>query len=180
MTTRVLVAYATHHGATRGIAERITARLHRSGLEADVRRVDEAGDIASYDAFVIGSAVYAFHWVKEANAFVRRQGSLLAAKPLWLFSSGPLASDDPEAAKADAVPREIAELMLRLKAREHCVFAGAYDPSARPIGLIERITRLMPAARDALPVGDFRDWDEIDAWADSIAGQLVERPIAVG
>jgi menaquinone-dependent protoporphyrinogen oxidase len=27
----------------------------------------------------------------------------------------------------------------------------------------------MPAARDALPKGDFRDWPVIDAWADEIA-----------
>ena len=30
---------------------------------------------------------------------------------------------------------------------------------------MERVTRLMPAARDALPTGDFRDWAEIDAWS---------------
>ncbi len=27
----------------------------------------------------------------------------------------------------------------------------------------------MPAAKDALPKGDFRDWPAIDAWADQIA-----------
>jgi menaquinone-dependent protoporphyrinogen oxidase len=30
----------------------------------------------------------------------------------------------------------------------------------------------MPAARDALPSGDFRDWPAIDAWADEIADAL--------
>lgn len=30
----------------------------------------------------------------------------------------------------------------------------------------------MPAIRDILPDGDFRDWDAIDAWADAIAGEL--------
>ncbi len=31
----------------------------------------------------------------------------------------------------------------------------------------------MPAAKDALPKGDFRDWPAIDAWADQIAHDLV-------
>ena len=30
----------------------------------------------------------------------------------------------------------------------------------------------MPAIRDILPEGDFREWDAIDAWADSIAENL--------
>jgi menaquinone-dependent protoporphyrinogen oxidase len=30
----------------------------------------------------------------------------------------------------------------------------------------------MPAARDALPAGDYRDWPAIDAWATQIAAEL--------
>ena len=30
----------------------------------------------------------------------------------------------------------------------------------------------MPAARNALPAGDFRDWTAIDAWANTIADEL--------
>ncbi len=30
----------------------------------------------------------------------------------------------------------------------------------------------MPFARDALPAGDFRDWDAIEAWAHEIATEL--------
>ncbi len=52
----VLVVYASKHGATRGIAGRIAASLRTAGCEADVRWVKEAGDLAAYDAFVIGSA----------------------------------------------------------------------------------------------------------------------------
>ena len=35
----------------------------------------------------------------------------------------------------------------------------------------------MPAARDAMPEGDFRDWDAIDAWAAGIAAELNGRPL---
>lgn len=30
----------------------------------------------------------------------------------------------------------------------------------------------MPAAKNALPAGDFRDWDAIDAWVGEIADEL--------
>jgi menaquinone-dependent protoporphyrinogen oxidase len=35
----------------------------------------------------------------------------------------------------------------------------------------------MPAARDALPVGDFRNWPEVEAWAAEIAAALGQ-PVA--
>jgi menaquinone-dependent protoporphyrinogen oxidase len=61
------------------------------------------------------------------------------------------------------------------------VFFGAYDPDAEPVGMVERIggwfMRLVPEARDALPTGDFREWPEIDAWADGIARELSGTPL---
>jgi len=54
----VLVVYASKHGATRGIAGRIAAGLRTAGCQAEVRPVKDAGDLAAYDAFVIGSAAY--------------------------------------------------------------------------------------------------------------------------
>ena len=59
-----------------------------------------------------------------------------------------------------------------MNARGHAVFFGAYDPAAKPIGIAERAMKLMPAARDALPGGDFRDWSDIEAWARTIAADL--------
>ena len=61
--------------------------------------------------------------------------------------------------------------------RDQRVFFGALDPDAPPIGLAERLARHLPAvARDAIPSGDFRDWEAIDAWADQIALELAPTP----
>ena len=178
----VLVAYASRHGATRGIAERIADTLRASGLDAEIRPAAEVKGAAGYDAFVIGSAAYMFHWLKEATGFVRRNRAVLAGKPVWLFSSGPLGTEPLDAEGRDqkvaAVPKEIAELRHVVNARDHQVFFGAYERDRRPIGLGERFVSLMPAARDALPDGDFRDWPEIEAWAAGIARDL--RPVPAG
>ena len=52
----ILVAYATRHGATQGIAERIAERLRTAGLDAEVRPATDVRDPSGYDAFVVGGA----------------------------------------------------------------------------------------------------------------------------
>ena len=172
----VLVTYASRHGATQGIAERIDETMRGAGLEAEARPAASVKSVAGYDAFVIGSAAYMFHWLDEATKFVRRNRAALAAKPVWLFSSGPLGTEPTNAEGRDqkeaAVPKEIAEFQEALHPRGHVVFFGAYQRDRKTIGLAERFMALMPAARDALPEGDFRDWSEIEAWAAEIARGL--------
>ncbi len=172
----VLVAYASRHGATRGIAERIAERLRADGLDADLRPASEVRDPSRYDAFVVGGAAYMFHWLKDATKFVQRNRALLAGRPTWLFSSGPVGTDTVDKEGRDllevSVPKEFPDLHDAIHPRGEKVFFGAWDPAAKPIGFAERIVTLMPAAKMALPAGDFRDWEAIDAWADEIAREL--------
>ena len=154
-----------------------------TGLDADLRPA-EVRDVASYDAFVIGSAAYMFHWLDDATSFVRRNRAILAARPVWLFSSGPLGTEPTDAEGIDqkeaSVPKEIAELSGAVHPRDHHVFFGAVEAGRKPIGVAERLMNLMPAARDALPSGDFRDWPEIEGWAKSIGRDLQEAAFAGG
>jgi menaquinone-dependent protoporphyrinogen oxidase len=173
---RVLVAYATRHGATAGIAERIAAALTRAGLSAEARPVEDVRDIEPYDAVVLGGAAYMFHWLKPAVTFCRRHGTQLAARPVWLFSSGPLGTDRVEKDGNNVLetcrPKEFDELTKLLHPRGEQVFFGAYNPDAPPIGLGERFVHHLPAAREALSAGDFREWPAIEAWAAQIAAEL--------
>jgi len=178
---KILVAYASRHGATRGIAERIAAALDRPGLDVDLRAVDQGVDLGAYDAFVVGSAAYLGGWLDEATAFVRRHRAELAVRPVWLFSSGPVGATLVDAKGRDvvaaSVPKEFAEFERSIGPRGTQVFFGAYDPDAPTVGIAERVMsrfmRIVPAARNALPIGDFRDWPAIEAWAASIAAELV-------
>jgi menaquinone-dependent protoporphyrinogen oxidase len=173
---RVLVAYATRHGATAGIAERVAAVLTAAGLPAEARPVGDVKDVEPYDAVVLGGAAYMFHWLKPAVAFSRRYRKELAARPLWLFSSGPLGTDLVDKDGRDVLetsrPKEFDELTKLLHPRGEQIFFGAYDRDAPPIGLGERFVQHLPAARNALPEGDFRDWPAIEAWAARIAAEL--------
>jgi menaquinone-dependent protoporphyrinogen oxidase len=179
----VLVAYATRHGATRGIAERIAERLGAAGLAVEVHPAAEVRDAARYDAFVVGGAAYMFHWLGDATAFVRHNAALLADRPTWLFSSGPIGTDTVDDEGRDVlettVPKEFAGFREAIHPRGEKVFFGAIDPGAKPIGMAERFMSLLPAAKDALPKGDFRDWPAIDAWADEVARELQDVTVPV-
>lgn len=175
----VLVTYATRHGATQGIAERIATRLGAADdVNALLAPVDEVDDVECYDAFVIGGAAYMFHWQRGATRFVRRHQEVLARRPVWLFSSGPLGTDLVDEDGNDVLestrPKEFDELHRLVEPEDEAVFFGAYDPDAPAIGLGEHVMRLLPGSREALPAGDFRDWPRIDAWADRIATRLDE------
>ena len=171
---KVLVAYASKYGATEGIAQRIGEALNGRGLEADVVRCEDLREASGYDAYVVGSAVYEFNWRKDARKFVERNAGVLAARPTWLFSSGPLGTEEVDKDGKDvlkgAEPRQFAAYEELVHPRGKQVFRGAYDHDKIRGG--DRIVAWMPAIRDILPEGDFREWDAIDAWADSIADAL--------
>ncbi|MFO7960628.1 MAG: flavodoxin domain-containing protein [Nitriliruptoraceae bacterium] len=174
---RILVAHASRHGATAGIAERLAARLRSTGLDTVVTDVDDAEDVENYDAYIIGGAAYMFHWLKPATKFARRHRELLVDRPVWLFSSGPVGDEKVDDKGNDLLevsrPKEFDELHELLRPRDEKVFFGAWDPDAPAVGVAERMMKLMPAAKGTLPTGDFRDWRAIDTWADEIAQVLL-------
>ena len=159
----ILVAYASKHGSTQGIAERISEKLQQEGKQAEARSVDAVSDPGSYEAFVIGSAIYFGSWMKEATEWVHRNQVILAARPTWLFSVGPLGVDFMD---DEQQPKEKAEFQETIKPRDHRVFFGSLDHHK-----LSFTERMMTKAVRA-PEGDYRNWEAIDAWAESIARDL--------
>ena len=161
----ILVAYASKHGATAEIAERIAETLRGSSCPAKAVPVEAVSDLSEYRAVVLGSAVYMARWRREARRLARRHQNELRTMPVWLFSSGPL--DSPkEKPNAYKPPPGAKRLSKRLGAREHVVFGGRVP--AQPGNPIERaiVRNTPPERRDA------RDWEAIDAWARSIAADV--------
>lgn len=170
---KVLVAYESKYGATEGIATALGEALRNRGLEVDVSRCGNVSDVSAYDAFVVGSATYEFNWRKGARRFVKHNAAVLSAHPTWLFSSGPLGTETVDKDGNDvlkgAEPKQFSEFAT-LHPRGTQVFRGAYHHDK--IRGADRLVVWMPAIRDIMPEGDFREWDAIDAWANSIADDL--------
>lgn len=165
---KVLVAYASEHGSTRGVAERIGARLREHGHDTDVRAMDEAPDPAGYAAVVLGSAIYDQRWLPVARDFVHRHTGPLAGRPLWLFSVGAPGALRGAWRRFAAVeePKVIAEFRAAVRPREHRLFSGVIRREHLPFrGRV--LFRLMGCR-----YGDYRDWPAIEAWADGIALDL--------
>jgi menaquinone-dependent protoporphyrinogen oxidase len=170
MERSVLIAYASRHGATAGIAQHLATALTARNVAATALPIGDIKDAHGYDGYVIGSAVYAGRWLRDATNFVHENRTVLRRHPVWLFSSGPLSTDPMD--RKHAIPRGAGKLTSEVAARTHQVFPGAWHRDAKPIGAVEKVMSLVPAARNALPEGDFRDWADLEAYAEAVAGEL--------
>ena len=162
MVARVLVVYASKMGSNAEVAEAIVAVLTEAGLEAEALPARLVKDVEPYDAIVLGSALYAAHWQREANRFVTKRRDILRTKALWLWSSGPL--DRIRASKNLPPTDNVLEIMGDIPFRGHRTFGGKLDPNAP--GVDEQILRTHQQ-------GDFRDWAKIRAYAAEIADALL-------
>ena len=159
---RVLVTAATKYGATAEIAQAIAEVLGEHGLEAAVLPPEQVKGVDGYDAVVVGSAVYAGHWLKPARELVERHSGALAGRPVWLFSSGPV-GDPP---KPEEDPVDVADLLAAPTPASIGMFAGKLV--RKQLSFPERA--IVSALR--VPEGDFRDWTEIRQWAAGIADAM--------
>jgi menaquinone-dependent protoporphyrinogen oxidase len=155
----VLVTAASRYGSTAEIASAIGDVLRDSGLDVAVVPPDTVKDLDAYEAVVMGSAVYAGRWVKPAREFVDRLTAELVARPVWLFSSGPVG----EPPKPEEDPVDVAAIVEATGAIEHRVFAGKIV--RKQLRFADRAI----AVALKVPDGDFRDWAAIKAWAEGIA-----------
>ena len=166
---RVLVAYASRMGSTAEIADAIAARLRHAGLDVTVAPCAQAPDPAGFDAVVCGSAVYTTRWDKSARHFLRTHRAALASRPTWLFESGPTSVASERRHESPAAVLRFAESIGSAPPR---VFGGNLDPA-------RATTRLARWVASSDLAGDYRNWDEIRAWADGIARQLGGQPAPV-
>ncbi|MBI1279641.1 MAG: flavodoxin [Anaerolineaceae bacterium] len=167
MTYRILVAYASKHGATAEIARKIGDILGQAGLKVNVLPADKVIDLTPFDAVVLGSAVYAGSWCQEAIKFLEDYKTLLTKLPVWLFSSGPMGEGDPVSLvngwHFPSAQRPIAD---RIHARDIALFHGAIDLEKLNFAEKQIVKEFKPL------LGDYRDWDAITKWAVSIVASL--------
>jgi menaquinone-dependent protoporphyrinogen oxidase len=164
---KVLVTAASKHGATTEIADWIDATLRAEGIDSVARHVELVESLEGFDAVILGSAVYAGHWLEPATAFVRRFEPELRERRVYLFSSGPV-GDPP---KPEGLPADVERFEAATGAIEHRVFPGRIE--RRLLGFGERA--IVAALR--VPDMDSRPRDEIEAWAREIAAAFVAPPL---
>lgn len=159
---RVLIAYGSKMGGTHGLANWLGNDLQEMGsFEVDVQPADMVRSVDSYDAVIVGGALYIFRWHGDARSFVRRFRRELKEKPVWLFSSGPL--DDSASHEAIPPVKGVAKIMEKIGARGHVTFGGRIPENA------EGMAKKMAEEN----TGDWRDPTQVRNWAREIASELI-------
>jgi menaquinone-dependent protoporphyrinogen oxidase len=158
---RVLVTWGSKLGGTAGIASMIADELRTRGIDVVAVPADQAPSPAAFDAAIIGGALYANRWHRDARRYVERHAHALAKVPAWLFSSGPL--DDSADQEALDAPRPVRALVERIGAIGHVTFGGRLE---------EHPDNAIAAAMAKKTHGDWRNPARIRGWADDIAAAL--------
>jgi menaquinone-dependent protoporphyrinogen oxidase len=160
---KVLVCVSSKYGATDEIAQAIAGVLAGKGLEVSVVPPGQASAIEEFDAVVLGSAVYLGQWLKPARELAERSADVLATRPVWLFSSGPV-GEPPKPAENIV---DVTKIVQATKARDHQIFTGKL--ARKHLSFPDRAIASATRAAE----GDFRDWDQIREWATGIADTLL-------
>ncbi|NLE72869.1 MAG: flavodoxin [Actinomycetales bacterium] len=164
MAARVLVTYATRHGATKGIAQAVGSVLHSCGHQV---RLLPAGVVTSadeYDVVVLGSAIYHDQWLWDGRRLAKRLRSLRGT-PVWLFSSGPLGGTPEADAELERLcgldtepPWSVSTVLRGVDVRGHATFGGKLDP------------KVASGLDGYVHPGDWRDMAMVREWARTIGG----------
>lgn len=84
----VLVAFASAHGSTEGIANRIADRLRDNGINVQVEELAGLTNLRGYDAAILGSAIRSGRWLAEGSGPLSRYRGDLRNRPVWLWPGG--------------------------------------------------------------------------------------------
>ncbi len=166
---KVLIAYASAHGSTAEIAEFIGRALSEQGLSVTVASADTLSTVKGYDLFVLGTAIHAGTWLPAMTDFTSRFAEELAKHPvfLWVTCIRVMEQYGEEHVMEHYM---VHELLRKINPRGIAAFAGKLD--LQTVDWNERWT--LAARYDGMTWpssfdGDFRNWEEIRAWAQRIA-----------
>jgi menaquinone-dependent protoporphyrinogen oxidase len=161
MNHRILVTYATYAGSTQEVAVEIGKVLGERGFAVDVIPVVENPPVDDYHCVLIGSAVHGSRWLSEAIDFVESNQTALNRVPAAFFSvclSGLTRDATALASARDAI---FGPLRAFVTPVTEVLFAGKVDRRGVALGLPRWLARFFPTL-------DFRNWDKICDWAQTL------------
>jgi menaquinone-dependent protoporphyrinogen oxidase len=164
VSDEVLVAYATLHESTRGIAAAIAEVLEDAGLAVRFEALDAVTELRTFRAAVIGCSVFAGVWMPGAHSFLVANERQLETMPVWLFATGP-AEPLPTGTTVE-VPPDLVGVIERIGPRDVALFAGSLQPHHLGSGL--RILARLSRASFA----EHRDQAAVLRWAQQVASDL--------
>jgi menaquinone-dependent protoporphyrinogen oxidase len=164
MDKRILVAYASRADSTREVAQYIGKVLREQKFDVDVLNINNVPDLTVYKGVVIGSAVRLGRLMNEVLNFAERFSTDLERIPVACFVVClTMAQDTPE-------NRTISTEYLRPLRDIHEPVAIGLFPGRMDRTRLNRAWQLLLSLTEvgATPDGDYRDWNAVRAWAESL------------
>jgi len=157
----VLVTYASRAGSTIEIAQAIAIELEKRSFTVDISPVKRVTDLKGYSYVVIGSAIRMSAPLPEVIEFIEQNRDMLCSIPTAFFAVYLMnfASDEASSKARLAYLDPIRNLLFL---QHEAFFTGVFDPAK--VSFIEGLMGKMLQS----PVGDFRDWDAISNWGQSV------------
>lgn len=179
---RVLVAYATKHGHTRLVAERIAAVLREHRLGVELRDLGERGADPwppDFSGVVVAASIHAGHHQKSVASWAHGHATTLGLRPSAFVSVSLTAADDTDEARA-TTRRLIDELADETGWTPDLSLAipGAlqyreYDFPTRV--LMRLIARQHGGSTDTARDVVYTDWPAVEQFATSFAQQVSDQ-----
>ncbi len=170
-----LVVYASTHGHTAKIADRIAQAMREQDLEVDLRDVASAAEVepGRYDVVVVGASLHKERHQQALADWVSTRREALEQRPSLFFSVSLTAAEDSEEARASA-QRCIEDFCAhtgwtpgRTEPIAGCLQYREYDVFTRQ--LMRLLMRKMGHPTDASQDYDYTDWDAVDRLGRDVA-----------
>ncbi len=165
MEKNILVTYATRAGSTPEVAAVIGEVIAARGYHVAVKPVKEKPALAEFHAVVLGSAIRMGAWLPEAVAYVRNNQAQLNRMPNVIFTVHMLNTGDDETSR-QARQAYITPIHELIEPQGEAFFSGVMNYAK--LSLLDRLIAKAVEKNADIGPGDYRDWDTIREWAQTI------------
>jgi menaquinone-dependent protoporphyrinogen oxidase len=173
---KVLIVYGTRYGTATEIAEEIARVIESEGNQVelkDTRRLKDV-DVSPYDLVIVGSGIKMGKWTKGSLKFLKNNKSDLSQRKVALFVTCGAANDEKTIPEGqEKYLDKVAQKNLVNEPISMGLFGSVFDPDAKH-GFLYNVTMksikkdLGKQGIDTSKRHDYRNWDEIRAWAKNL------------
>ncbi|KKQ49017.1 MAG: Flavodoxin/nitric oxide synthase [candidate division TM6 bacterium GW2011_GWF2_38_10] len=160
---KALIIYESQAGSTADTAQKMGTYLKTKGLETTLSKASDWNkSLDPFDLIIIGSPIIMGSPEKSIVDFAKKHQSILAQKETAVFAICLAINEPAKKEEALSYPKKIIE---SLPASHQAVFAGVMNFNT--INWFKKIMLKCMGVKE----GDYRNWNEIHAWLDSIIPQ---------
>ena len=176
MTKKILICYGTRHGTTTEIVSEMAKVAKEAGAQVEtieLKKKPPKLNLIDYDLAVIGSSIQVGKWKKEPLKFIEENLPALSTMKTALFvvcgdAGSPEGCVNAQTNYIDA----IVEMYPGFQPISTGVFGGMFDFKKYNFAMRAMLKRIVasqqPEGADIPEVIDYRDWNQIRDWMQSL------------